>query len=107
MPFVVRLPGAVEIDPLTRSFQELILRHESLRTTFAVVEDVPVQVIASSLDISIEIIDLSALPIGDREREMQRIAGEERTRPFDLKSGPLLRVRAVRMAAAGDILLLT
>ena len=106
MPFMVRVSSPIDIDALTRSFQELVLRHESLRTTFGLVDEVPVQVIAPSLDLRIPIIDLSALSEGDREREARRIAAEERSRPFDLTCGPLLRVTVLRMPER-DVLLLT
>ena len=107
MPFVVRLSSRIDVDAITRSFDALVRRHESLRTTFAVVDDVPVQVIASSLDLRIPIVDLSGLSVEDREREAQRLAADERSCPFNLTRGPLLRVTVVRMGDAGDVLLLT
>lgn len=107
MPFVVRLSKPVDAHALTRSVGELIRRHESLRTTFAVVDGIPVQVIAASLAAPVSTIDLRTHDEADREREARRLAAEERTRPFDLARGPLFRVTILTLGDAGDMLLLT
>jgi len=104
---VVRLSQSVQLDVLRRSLGELVRRHESLRTTFAVVDEVPVQVIAAALEVPLETIDLRPLQAAERESETQRIAAQERMRPFDLTHGPLLRARVLRLGDDGDVLLLT
>ncbi len=105
MPWAVRLRGALDVDLLRRSFDEVARRHEALRTTFAASEGRPVQVIAPEARPELERIDLSHE--ADAEREARRLAREEAARPFDLQNGPLLRLSLVRLAEQDHLLLLT
>ncbi len=78
--------------------QEIVRRHESLRTTFAATEGEPVQVIAPELRLEVPVIDLAALPEAVREAEAQRLILFEERLPLDLARGPLLRVSVLRHA---------
>ena len=95
------------MDALERSFNEVVRRHEALRTTFAEMDGRPVQIIADSLTIGLRIDDLSALPEDDREAEAARLANLEAQQPFDLRSGPLLRTRLLKLAEDHHCVLLT
>jgi amino acid adenylation domain-containing protein len=99
--------GALDLEALERSLSEIVRRHEVLRTTFQIVDGEPVQVIASPQPMALEVIDLSASPLAERETEAQRLANKEAQRPFDLSRGPLFRVRLVRLAETEHVLLLT
>lgn len=92
LPAALRLKGRLNVSAVEHSIKEIIRRHEVLRTTFAMVKGQPVQVIAPKFDISIPVIDLTDLPDGTPEAEVQRLAAEEAQRPFDLSKGPLLRM---------------
>jgi amino acid adenylation domain-containing protein len=94
-----RFQGPLDAEALERSLTEMVRRHESLRTTFMAVDGKPVQVIAPPAPFRLPVIDLSALSAPDRVREMERIATEEAQTPFDLSTGPLLRVRLIRLEA--------
>ena len=107
IPSAVRLGGALNIAALHRSFNEVIRRHETLRTTFFSVDGQPQQLIAPTLDLSIPLVDLSNLPAEERDAEAQRLARLEAQRPFDLAAGPLLRVHLLRLAAEEHVVLLT
>jgi amino acid adenylation domain-containing protein len=107
IPAAVRLAGRLEAPVLEWCFNEIVRRHESLRTSFAVEEGRPVQVIAPELTVSIPVIDLSRLPGAPRETELARLSTGEAQRPFDLARGPLLRAALVRLAADEHVLLLT
>ena len=63
-------------------------RHEALRTTFALVEAEPVQVIREPAPLRLQVIDLGTLATDEREAETKRLIGEEAQRPFDLAQGP-------------------
>jgi amino acid adenylation domain-containing protein len=103
-----RVLGAVDLTVLERSVQEIVRRHESLRTTFAASADgEPVQVIAPKLRVAIALIDLSALPAGAREAAERQVSHDEWTAPFDLERGPLVRVRVARLSAEEHLLLAT
>jgi acyl carrier protein len=93
MPAAVHLRGPLNVVVLEQSLNEIVKRHESLRTTFAIVDGRPVLVIAPSLTLTLPIVDLRALPdiaaaVGDQG---QRLLTEEAQHPFDLAQGPLCR----------------
>ena len=75
------------IEALRRSINEVIRRHEGLRTTFAVVDGEPRQVIAEHLSIDLPVVDLRTLPAEARQAEAERLATAEARDPFDLTRG--------------------
>ncbi|HEX8559852.1 MAG TPA: amino acid adenylation domain-containing protein [Pyrinomonadaceae bacterium] len=107
IPSAVRLSGRLDAPLLEWCFDEIVRRHESLRTTFAEVEGQPAQIIAPELKVSVPVHDLSSLPAGAREAEAARLSTEEARRPFDLGAGPLLRALLLRLGAEEHVLLLT
>jgi acyl carrier protein len=106
VPMAVML-RAPDVPLLERVFEEIVARHEALRTTFAFEGGSPVQVIAPSLRVPIEVTDLRALAARDREQEAARLAREEARAPFDLATGPLLRARLLRLTTVDHQFLLT
>ena len=94
---VFRLQGPLVIEALKDAVNEIVRRHEVLRTRFAVEDGEPVQVIVPELKVPVEVTDLSALPDGEREAEAQRVARDEARMRFDVEHGPLLRVRLLRL----------
>lgn len=107
MPISMRLEGELNVEVLTRALNELIHRHESLRTTFAVIDNSPVQIIASSLNLEFPLIDLRELPDAEQKTEIDRLISEEQHGSFDLAHGPLIRIRIIRLADDDHLLLLT
>ncbi|MET0398426.1 MAG: amino acid adenylation domain-containing protein, partial [Longimicrobiaceae bacterium] len=107
VPFALRLRGRFDPAVLERAVTEIVRRHETLRTVFAVVDGEPVQVIREAAPVALPLTDLRSLPAESREAEVFRLAREEAVRPFDLAAGPLLRVSAVRLDAAEWGLLFT
>jgi hypothetical protein len=103
----VRFGQAVDLELLERSLNEIVRRHEALRTRFVAVEGQPMQVILAHLNLTVGRVDLRALRPGAREAEARRLAGEEARRPFVLAEGPLLRATLVRLADADCLLLLS
>ena len=92
---------------LTRTLNEIVRRHEVLRTTFTTIEGVPAQQIATNSNVAVPVVDLTGVPMGERERRAQRLAQEEAQMPFDLAVGPLLRIRVLRLAPTEHMLLFT
>jgi amino acid adenylation domain-containing protein len=107
MPYAARLTGPLNVTALTQSFNEVILRHETLRTTFTTIAGRPVQVIAPTLHLPLPVEDLCALPKDQQEVQAQHLIQAATLYPFDLKNGPLLQVRLLRLGAQEHILLLT
>jgi hypothetical protein len=105
IPAALRLKGNLNVGVLEQSFSEIIRRHEALRTTFAMADERPVQLIATTETARLEAHDLSHLSEEERESEARRLAAEESERPFDLSSGPLLRVRLLRLSEDEHVLL--
>lgn len=105
--FAYRLTGPLHISALKHSLNEIIRRHEILRTTFEAVDGQPVQIIAPAFEPEVPITDLSSLPDTEREAEERRLAVIEARRPFDLARGPLLRIGLLRLNETDHLLLLT
>jgi amino acid adenylation domain-containing protein len=93
-----RLRGALDVEVMRQVVNELVARHESLRTTFAVVDGQPMQVIAPELKIPLIPVDLASLPAVEREAEALRLTTEDFAAPFDLEKGPLVRIGLIRLA---------
>ena len=104
----VRLVGELQVDALKRTLNEILRRHEVLRTSFPARQGEPVQVIAAaSQEFSLPLTDLSELVAGEREQAARRMADEEAQTPFDLTVGPLVRGRLLRLGAAEHVALFT
>ncbi|MFP2903378.1 condensation domain-containing protein, partial [Corallococcus sp. 4LFB] len=106
LPAAVRLTGPLDESALRRTFDELVRRHEALRTTFQVRDGQPAQVITPAAGAVLEVVDLEALPQAEREAEAQRRAQREAQRPFDLGQGPLFRAKLLRLSATEHVLVL-
>ncbi len=101
---VLRLTGLLNVTVLESSFNEIIRRHEVLRTNFDTVDGKPVQLILPELKISIPLIDLQPLPIKERETAAQQEIALFGQQPFNLEYGALLRVRLWQQSATEYIL---
>ncbi|MBO3458248.1 non-ribosomal peptide synthetase [Aetokthonos hydrillicola Thurmond2011] len=106
VPTVIRLTGSLNLTALEQTFNEIVRRHESLRTTFITLDGQPLQAIAPSLTIPISVLDLQELPGDQQEIEAKYIITAEIERPFSLSSEPLLRVIILVLSQAEHILLL-
>ena len=107
VPAAVRMTGTLHVRAMEQSLNEIMKRHETLRTTFATVEGQPVQRILPHLTLPLPVVDLEALTASERETEVQQRAREEAQRPFDLAQGPLLRATLLRLADDEHVFLLT
>ncbi|MDZ8108279.1 MAG: amino acid adenylation domain-containing protein [Nostoc sp. DedQUE12a] len=101
----LRLTGSLNFTALKQTFNEIVRRHETLRTTFVMVQQ-PVQAIASSVTIPLPLIDLRNFESQERETQVQQIVIQEAQHPFNLTTGPLLRVKLLQLDEAEYLLLL-
>jgi len=107
VPRPIRITGPLNSDALQKSLNQIVSRHESLRTRFHTVDGQPVQLIEQSVNLPVETADLRLIPEPQREVEARRLAAEEAVRPFDLTQVPLIRAKLLRLAAEDHVLLLT
>ncbi len=95
--YAVRLRGELDVEALRGAFTLVVARHEALRTTFAQVDTELVQVINEPSEVDLPVVDVT-------ESELADVLHAEATTPFDLRTGPLLRLRLLRLAADEHVL---
>lgn len=105
MAYNLRLVGPLDVESLRLAFEVLAQRHEALRTTFETRDGEPLQHVNAPGVWSLPVVDLSGLPVAEREAEFRRVARAEARLPFDLGRGPLFRTTLVKLAAAEHVLL--
>src|SRR5919107_75970 len=103
----IRVEGILDVEALRKALGAIVARQEGLRTTFAVVDGSPLQVISPALEVPLPVEDLSSLPGAEREAEAKRLALEEKRRHFDLERGPLFRTGLLRLGEEEHVLLVT
>ncbi|HEX2081842.1 MAG TPA: amino acid adenylation domain-containing protein, partial [Longimicrobium sp.] len=106
VPAALRLAGELDVGALERALGEIVRRHEVLRTVFAEVDGVPVQVVKPFAGFALAVEDLSHLPDGERRAAAELRAAREAALPFDLAAGPLLRPALLRLSGDEHVLLL-
>ena len=102
-----RVTGNLDVALLRKAINEVVRRHEILRTRFDLLDGVPSQILHSTADIPVPTEDLSHLPLAERTLEEERRTISEAARRFDLKSGPLIRARLLKLADHEHMLLIT
>ncbi|MET0647782.1 MAG: amino acid adenylation domain-containing protein [Pyrinomonadaceae bacterium] len=107
LPVAVRVEGELHPAAFEAALSEIIARHESLRTTFDVVDTEPVQLISEPWPLRLPSVDLRGLAPERKESEVRRLALEESRRPFDLRTGPMLRACLLRLDERTSVVLFT
>jgi amino acid adenylation domain-containing protein len=105
VPAALRLSGPLNLAALKQAFNEIIRRHEVLRTTFTIVDEQPAQVIGPVFDLALPTVDLRGLNHSDQEALTLELAAQHALAPFDLLRGPLLRTALLRIDEQEHILL--
>ncbi|MBI4788809.1 MAG: SDR family NAD(P)-dependent oxidoreductase [Chloroflexi bacterium] len=112
LAFYYRLSGKLDVAVLRASLDEMIRRHEILRTSIGqaqgaaltMVDDTPVQVIAPALAVDLSLIDLQNLPERDQSAEVEQWMKEDTQRPFDFSTAPLWRVTLMQLGEESFVL---
>ena len=107
IPIALRLSGVLDPEALSASLSEVARRHESLRTSFDVLQGEPVQRVSPPCRVPLPWVDLGGLPEVRREGEARRLVALEVRRPFDLARGPLVRAALLRLGPSEHLALLT
>ncbi len=105
VPLAVRLSDPLDAAVLERSVNEIVRRHEALRTTFANVEGQPIPVVSAAFKVDLQVFDLTSVNEADREARGQALLNEQSAAPFDLTQGPLIRATLLRLSEREQIFL--
>ncbi|RKI63758.1 non-ribosomal peptide synthetase, partial [Corallococcus sp. AB049A] len=107
VPVAVRLVGTLDVAALERALNEVVRRHDSLRTTFEERGGQAIQVIHPTLSLELGREDLRSVDEAHRQKEARRQVEQEMLRPFDLGRGPLIRTRLFTLKEREHVLVVT
>ena len=107
IPLRIRVSDRVDISILQRSLDEIVRRHEPLRTQFRAVRGLPRQVIGPPRIVPLSFIDLSAEPAELRQERVDHSSAKEAARAFRIDQDMLLRAMLLRLHSEAHVLLLT
>ncbi len=104
---ILRLQGSLDIQALEASINEIVRRHQVLRTAFVEIDGTPIQKICEPQLIKIQVLDLQNLPAEAKLEKAWSLASEAQNEPFDLLSGLLIRVGLIQLEPEEHLLLVT
>lgn len=104
IPRAFRLKGKVDTDKLKSAFNQLITRHESLRTTFVSNDGNPTLKIHDSVTIELPVNDLSSLSGAAQDEALKTYLKKESDKLFSLADGPLINARLVTLSPEEHVL---
>lgn len=108
VPVAVRLSGALREPALEQSFEELVRRHESLRTRFVTQDGVPYQIVEAPGAVGLQRVDLShIIDSQEKERQLRELMRHEQLHQFDLCEGSPWRAVLIKLGASDHALVLT
>jgi amino acid adenylation domain-containing protein len=107
LPTALRLKGPLNVNALEQSLNEIVRRHEALRTTFGMANDGPVQLVHEPRDWKMVFTDLESSPEQQREDIAASLVRQEMETPIDLIQGPLFRTQLLRLAHHDHIFIVT
>ncbi|HUS13353.1 MAG TPA: condensation domain-containing protein, partial [Pyrinomonadaceae bacterium] len=106
VPRAIRLKGPLDVAALRRALEEIVQRHDVLRTHFANV-DGQLRQLVTLQDIPLTVIDLGHLTSAEQEPQTKALVAAEARQPFDLARGPVMRTTLLRLGEHDHVLLLT
>jgi amino acid adenylation domain-containing protein len=106
IPTALHLIGSLQVTTLERVVQEIVRRHEALRTNFEMVNGSPIQIIHPNLKVNMQVVDLEGLTEVEQSARVRQLITQEGERAFNLAHDPLLRVTLLRLAENSHVLLL-
>lgn len=107
IPLSFRIHGRLDVDALRQAINGIVARHESLRTTVALVDEVPMQRIAPELVLEMPLIDLTGFPAEERQAQVNYLVSVAGNHTFDLSRGPLFFAQVIRVDINEHLLLLS
>jgi amino acid adenylation domain-containing protein len=107
VPMAVRLSGVINVAALQRAINEIVRRHEVLRTRVATTDGEPLPTFATDIDARIEVVDLRSYESARADAQSRRLVKAAALEPFDLARGPLIRTTLLRLSDRESILVVT
>jgi amino acid adenylation domain-containing protein len=107
LPLGIRIQGALKEAALEKSLQEVLRRHDALRTRFIVRDGVPFQQIFPRIEFRLNTVDLANVPEAVQQEEIQKNTQSEARQIFHLDQGPLFRAKLLRLGDQDHVLLIT
>ncbi|NER91537.1 non-ribosomal peptide synthetase [Moorena sp. SIO3A2] len=107
MPLTLHLVGKLDYVALQTSINQIIARHETLRTTFSEINDTPVQIIQPPFELELPIIDLSGLTPSEATTKLQQLLQQENELSFNLEVDPPIRAQLYQLGTTEHILQIT
>ena len=107
IPLTIRLVGQLDEVALQQSLNQIIIRHETLRTTFSSVNDTPVQVIEPPFELELPKKDLSGLTPSQQKAQLQQLLEKENEQQFNLEVDPPIRAQLLKLGATEYLLQVT
>ncbi|MGB3533920.1 MAG: condensation domain-containing protein, partial [Microcoleaceae cyanobacterium] len=107
LPAALRLKGVLNLDALEKSINEIIKRHEILRTSFTESQGEVVQSVYPVLNLNLPVIDLQKIPVSQREIQVKNLIKQEASEPFELNQIPLFRAKLLKLSSDEFVLLFT
>jgi amino acid adenylation domain-containing protein len=105
-PAAVRIRGALDLAALKGALDQIVARHEVLRTTFQIADGAPVLSVEPNCAVPVQTLDLSGLGAAEQEEQVRLQLRRVSRQPFDLRVPPLLRVTLLRLADTEHVVLL-
>ncbi len=103
----LQLRGELDRTAFLRALNQIVARHEVLRTVFALVDGKPLQRIADERDSEFHLIEHDLRECDGATAEFDRLIDEEDGTPIDLQAGPLIRGRLIRRGNEEYVFLIT
>lgn len=99
LPVALRVTGPVDLNVLQRAINEIIRRHEPLRTVFGISNGAPIQKVLPHLEIAIDVAELRAATADEQAAQLETMIREEIQKPFELSQAPLLRFQTIQLSS--------
>lgn len=90
------LEGSLNIEAIKQSLAKMMERHQTLRTRFNLVDEQPVQIIETNIEVPLSLVDLSNMPLEAQQREAEKLINETAKKPFKLTQAPLWEMKLLR-----------
>ena len=104
---VRHLTGPIDPAILERAVQDVVDRHESLRTRFELRDGAGVQIVESNSSVRVQSTDISDLPEALKEQQIAALSARDRGEPFDIRCAPLFRIEFVRISPLSHLFVLS
>lgn len=105
-PFAFWLNGSLNVIALEKSLNEIIKRHEILRSTYPCINSQPIQIITHNIDWKLLIVDLQQNSEAEQKNQVEQIIQETINKSFDLAKGPLWQFKLLQLDAEKYVLLM-